>query len=414
MRIFYVARLFSGLESSFITKKWSPTGVPTIYRIIEKIDKEHDTCFVFTAKDSGLGYFSSWQKPKDKILSIDGLSHDINIISGINFFPTWVGTRVSLILREIRQIVLVLYKIYKFKPDILYCDHANVLIAAIFSRMQKKIPVVFRVMGVNQFMRTSISSPKIYRRIYKWAYKSPFSFVICTQDGSGVEKWASRALALNVKRKILLNGVDSLVVEDDMDPKLNDLPHDKVIVMFVGKLEEYKGCCEFVRAILNIAFDRSVDIHALVIGSGTKEKEIIKVIDNEGAGIFFTFIGLLPHSQILHAHSICDIYVSMNHLGNLSNANLEAIQSNDCMVISAPQKDKEIDVVTASLLESSVVSVPINQPDELSKELLILVKSKSKRDMMARKIKKIKKNFIWTWDERIDAELDILKKINIS
>ena len=52
MKILYSTRLFSGLESSFINKKWNPTGVPTIYKLIEELDKKHDTKFIFSAKDS--------------------------------------------------------------------------------------------------------------------------------------------------------------------------------------------------------------------------------------------------------------------------------------------------------------------------------------------------------------------------
>jgi glycosyltransferase involved in cell wall biosynthesis len=181
--------------------------------------------------------------------------------------------------------------------------------------------------------------------------------------------------------------------------------------MFVGKLEKYKGCYEFVQAILNLVADEILNAHALIIGSGTEEEEMVGLINNAGASNFFTFIKLLPHSQIAHAHSICDIYVSMNHFGNLSNANLEAIQSNDCMIIPEPQKDNGIDEVTASLLGESTINVTINQPDKLSDALSILINSKSKREMMSQNIKKIKKDFIWSWDERIDVELNILENL---
>jgi glycosyltransferase involved in cell wall biosynthesis len=412
MRIFYLARLFSGLESSFLDKHWSPTGVPTIYRVIERLDKKHNICLVFTAKDCGSGYFSSWNKSNDEKLSIDGLIHSVTIVSGINFFPTWISVRIRVILREVRQTALILYKIYKFKPDILYCDHANIIIAAIFSRIQKKIPVVFRVMGINQFMRTSISSSKIYHRIYSWAYRSPFSLVICTQDGSGVEKWTGQALLAGVQTEILLNGTDSLVFARSIDPKLDNLPSDKIIIMFVGKLEVYKGCYEFVIAILSLINSGITNVHALIIGSGTEEKKLVELVNNACASIFFTFIKLLPHSQILHAHTICDIYVSMNHLGNLSNANLEAIQPHDCMIIPESQKDKGIDEVTVSLLGESIVSVPINCPDQLFNALVTLIDSESKREEMSRNIKEIKKNFIWSWDDRINSELDILENLN--
>ena len=79
----------------------------------------------------------------------------------------------------------------------------------------------------------------------------------------------------------------------------------------------------------------------------------------------------------MYAHKLCDIYVSMNHFGNLSNANLEAINANDCMIIPSPQKENGIDDYTSKLLGDAVVYVPINQFKMLSNELSKLIKSKN-------------------------------------
>ena len=45
-KILYVCRLFNGLEQSVIEGKWSPTGVPTIFRMIEKL-KSGQTVFMW-------------------------------------------------------------------------------------------------------------------------------------------------------------------------------------------------------------------------------------------------------------------------------------------------------------------------------------------------------------------------------
>ena len=42
MRVLYVARLFSGLETSLLRGEWAPTGVPTIYKFIERLDRTVD------------------------------------------------------------------------------------------------------------------------------------------------------------------------------------------------------------------------------------------------------------------------------------------------------------------------------------------------------------------------------------
>ena len=88
MKILYCTRLFSGLETSLLSGVWRPTGVPTIYKIIEELDKKHEVKFIFSVKDSGSGYISSWDKKKDCTIVVKGLTQSINVLSGIRFFPT--------------------------------------------------------------------------------------------------------------------------------------------------------------------------------------------------------------------------------------------------------------------------------------------------------------------------------------
>jgi len=408
MKILYVTRLFSGLEDSFYTKKWNPSGVPTIYRIIEEIDRLHTPRFVFTAKDNGRGYFSKWDESDDQEVTLTGLKHNVHVISGINFFPAWLGRKVRMILREIRQSFSIMIEVVKFRPDIIYCDHANVLVGGILSRIQSEIPVVFRVMGVDGFMRQCLTPENFIQKFYGWAYKSPFSLVLCTQDGSGVESWTNAALLNSVRREILLNGVDDMMPPLAIDERLLNIPSGKLVILFIGKLEVYKGCYEFVQSVLLLKENYN-NIHALIIGVGNESSSLKEIINKEGANDYFTFIDGLPHTQIYAAHSISDIYVSMNYFGNLSNANLEAVQSNDCMIIPASQVD--IDIVTNDLLKGAVINVPIKNPISLSNAIDDLIKSEEKRLNMSNAINIIKQDFIWSWKERINTEMSLLRII---
>jgi len=409
MKILYVTRLFSGLENSFYVKNWRPSGVPTIYRVIEELDRFHTPHFIFTVKDDGEGCFSNWNKSKNQKFNITGLKNNIYIISGIGFFPKYFGRRLRVALREIRQFLSIIIEVIKFRPEVIYCDHANVLVGGILSRVQSRIPVIFRVMGVDGFMRQCLTPKSFIQKIYGWSYKSPFSLVICTQDGSGLELWTNTALSRFVRREILLNGVDYDINLSNVDERFLNLPSEKIIILFVGKLEKYKGCYEFVQSILLLK-ERCNNIHALVIGAGNEKYALKDIIDKEDANSLFTFIDDLPHSQIYVAHSKSDIYVSMNYFGNLSNANLEAIQSNDCMIIPEPQDD--IDVVTNSFLNGAVVNVPIKNPIKLSNAIAKLIESEEKRNNMSSSVRKIKKNFIWSWKDRVTAEMKLLKNIN--
>jgi len=104
----------------------------------------------------------------------------------------------------------------------------------------------------------------------------------------------------------------------------------------------------------------------------------------------------------------------MNHLGNLSNSNLEAIRANDCMIIPDSQPDNGIDVITKRLLDDAVVMVPKENHVKLAEAIYQLLQSREKREKNSALLRQRKRDFLWTWDERINAEIDFLEKICIS
>jgi glycosyltransferase involved in cell wall biosynthesis len=413
VRIVYATRLFSGLESSFINRKWNPTGVPTIYRIIEELDKNHDVIFIFTAKDSGLGYRSTWEESKDFNGSIEGLTHKFRILTGVRLFPSWFPRKLAMILRDFRQSILIFIQAILFKPDIVYCDHANVMAATFISRFMRRTPVLFRVMGVYPFTKQTLKPRSLVHYFYRWAYYSPFSNVICTQDGSGIEEWLKKGLNPETQVDILLNGTDPIHLPKTIDSQLLNLTNNNPIILYVGKLEVYKGCYDFLDAILYLLESGERGFHALIIGTGNKEEELKELVSRKNYSRMFTFIKRLPHKQIYVAHHLSEIYVSMNKLGNLSNSNLEAIRANDCMIIPDPQPDTGVDVVTKKLLGDSVVTVPIGHPKKLSEEIIRLLRSKEARENMTILLNEKKNKFLWTWDERIDSELELLERMSI-
>jgi glycosyltransferase involved in cell wall biosynthesis len=285
-------------------------------------------------------------------------------------------------------------------------------VAAILSRCQSRIPVVFRAMGVYPFMRQSLDSTNIIHKVYKWAYYSPFNLVICTQDGSGVESWLHDAIRPGVKKEVLLNGVHSFNFPSVLDKRLKSLSTKKNIILFVGKLEKYKGCYEFVKSILLLLEEKNHTVHGLIIGTGSEKNKINRLVEESNCLDKFTFIDRLPHDQIWAAHRLSDVYVSMNHLGNLSNANLEAIQSNDCIIMPESQPEIGIDVITDKLLSGVVVNTPINNPRRLSNVLDDLLRCRKKRIKMSEDVNIRKQDFLWTWKKRIDIEMSLLESLH--
>ena len=166
MKIIYATRLFSGLERSFIDCIWDPVGVPTIYKLIEELDRSHDVKFIFSAKDWSNRWRLLWRSSEDHEIIVKGLANKIMVLAGIDYFPDWFPRRMAIAFREIRQYIYIIYTTLRSRPDIFYCDHANVVVGAILSRIQKHTVVVYRVMGIDPTMRTSLTSNNIIYKIF--------------------------------------------------------------------------------------------------------------------------------------------------------------------------------------------------------------------------------------------------------
>ncbi len=404
-KILYVCRLFSGLEESINNKKWNPTGVPTIYRVINKL-KYHNDKFklVLTVKDS----YSKLRENKSMTLDIPDFMLPVTVLKGTNHNNNF---RVAKnMYREIIQFLNILRIFLVFKPQIVYIDNSNIWTAGLLARLTK-IPVIFRVMGVYQYMHNTMNTnkPSIIQRLLIWLYKSPFKLVITTQDGSGVETWLKRAINPNIKKEILLNGIPSDVTDDPIFPFKKNITY----ITFLGKLEYTKGATEFVNAMIKVLKNIKDDkVMVNIIGFGSLRDNLISLIKKENLLKKFRFIERLPNKSILPILKNTDIYVSLNRAGNISNANLEAISAGCCIIIPKSKKNYGIDVFTDKMLpENAVCRIESSDDVEgLVKEILSLISNKYRIDKKKKLIRVIGKS-LKTWDQRIKHEIKILDRL---
>jgi len=404
MNILFVTRLYSGFEKSLYQKIWKPEGVPTIYKLFNKLSLNHKLSIILTAKDSGATYTSNWKKNKDIDVKLKNLKADITVLCGTKYFFSFIPRKLAMIMRDIRQFIRIVFYVRKIKPDIVYCDSANVVIAFLLTKIFPTKPIVVRVLGICSFWRSITSSRRIVHRIYKFSYKARFSAVIGTQDGSGIEYWFEETLNKDVPRYVLLNGVDNI--------KNTDKPNNKYkTILFVGRLEEYKGIMNFLNAMIKILKEEKYVLNIVIIGDGTLYDQAVNLCKKSGFFHKFQFLKSIPHRDVLKHHINSDIYVSANVDGNLINTNLEAISSNACMVIPKPQRKKFIDIATYKLLTDSVVYYEVNDVYDLRDKILYLLNNPHKIEYFKNKITSTKIEFMRTWEQRVDEEEGILENI---
>ena len=409
LRILYVCRLFNGFETSVKLKKWDPTGVPTIYRMINALNmsENHNVKLVITQKshnkDLIIPYLSkiNFKKFDSSVIALSAIN--------LTYLP-----KLGRLFQEFFHICTVIVLLFKKKYSCMYADNANLYIAAIVSRL-RIVPVVFRVMGVYPAMRDIVNKKGVKNAFLKWCYGSPFSLVVCTQDGSGVEPWIERAINPNTPVHILINGVENY----NMQPSENynvfekfSIPRDKFIILFLGKLEKIKGIYDFIDGfkIANKILDNF--LHAVVVGHGEEYYKIKNAIKDHNS---VTLIPRVPHSEIFQFHNIADIYVSTNRLANLTNANLESMSSGSCMIIPSSQNDTYVDIETDKLLTNNAVYRIQYPPSKqhVSDAIVFLFNHPELREKLSSNAYNESRKFISSWDFRIKKELTIIEGVLI-
>jgi glycosyltransferase involved in cell wall biosynthesis len=404
MKVLYVARLFSGLETSLRERRWQPSGVPTIFKMIEALSRQATPLRLLFGRKSGHG---AWAPTHDMEYEVAGLAAQCRVLAGAEYFPVVFGS-LRRWLAELRQIAITLLEVWLFRPDLIYIDHGNVWAAGILARCCST-PVVFRVMGVYPAMRDALTDQRFTAAILRWCYRGPYAAVICTQDGSGIEPWLDAALNPAVSRHALVNGVDLKSMADEAGDPGFSRPAGRVVIGFLGKLEYTKGSDEFVAGFL-AAWTSNRQLHALIIGAGSRSAAMRQAIAAAGASDHATFIEHLPHRQVLQTLRMVDIYVSLNRFGNLSTANLEAMCLGLCMIFPQSRPDSGVDVVTDRLLPPETV-VRIRSSEDvngLTEALLRLSRDAGERRACAEATRLAAAAFIGDWSQRIDAELSIL------
>ena len=143
-KLLIILRLFTGIETSIINKKWSPTGIPTVFKFIEKADKKFNCRIIFFSYGDNENQID-FSNPKKKI---EGLSSEIFIYK--NYYKN--KFLLSKLISNLISMIRIFIHCLNFRPNKIYLNNQNIL----FGFILKNIffyKVIIRIMGVYQPMR---------------------------------------------------------------------------------------------------------------------------------------------------------------------------------------------------------------------------------------------------------------------
>jgi len=408
MKILFALRLYSGLENSIITKIWAPNGIPTIYKLLEGMEKKHEVKVLLFHKVPTDMQYSNYKEKKD--ISIKFLQFKNRFVVISSLFNKNLN-QLQKIIEEIVHCIKLIKYINIEKPDLIYIDNANIWSAGIIARIYK-VPVVFRLLGIYPYI-SKLSSEKtnIYQKLLKWSFRANFKKVINTNDGSGKNSDVTKLLRPSNNYKLLINGVETPKnIKNYSKKNMLGIKSKSLVCLFIGKLESYKGCITFVETMI-LALKKGLDVHGIIIGEGSKKYEIMEMINNTKYKKSFSIIGNVAHKDIFYYHTISDLYISLNHLGNMSNTNLEAIKFGQ-VVIFPKNLPTETDKEDIKLFGEDKI-LWIDNPYDIEGLINILKRISMDKNLLNIYRKNINDiaNLLPSWEERINKEILLLENI---
>jgi len=314
-------------------------------------------------------------------------------------FPVVVTKRLEELVKETEPDLILGFTPYALFP---------------LNRVGRKlnIPTAVKLFGVMYLDRFDF--PKIK---YLWksfdqliSLRFPVDHYIILNDGTR-GKMALETLGIpKGKISFLPNGMDVEWIDVDVDResirKQLKLPLDKVIVITYSRLVKSKRIEILLRAIALLDPATRSKIHVVIGGDGPERKYLENEAERLGIKGLVSFIGVIPHKDVVHVLKACDIFSATNELTNMSLPPCEAILCGVPVVAFDVSGTSEVvrDYETGLLVKDGDIK-------GFSEKLSELINDTELREKLGRQAKEFARGYFVSWNERIKMEIDVMEKV---
>lgn len=391
MKLLFITSLYSGLRESILNNKWKPNGMPAIYKLQEGLrTRNFNFDSVYFSENVRTGLY------KNHFLNNNNYIYSTSVVSMLKIPKILVDCINFLRIWKLRN-----------KYDIFYVDRSNVLIGALLTFLNKK--VILRLHGVaDLYERYENTFNKFKYFISILSFRAKFDAIICTKDGSPVDLFTEKYCHPDSKLYSWFNGVSFDKDARKITRRDYNISNDTLVLGFISRISWDKGIWDFVKTLKRLN-EMNFKIKFLIVGDGPYLSDIVNHIKKEKVdNVIIT--GKVNHSIIPSYLKICDVYISLNYLGNLSNSTLEAVHSSKCIITL---KDKPTLKNSGGYEILNDAAIFIDRDDviqELEKKIVELYYNREIIEYYSTRINS-KSKLLSNWEDRIGKEIDLIDRI---
>jgi glycosyltransferase involved in cell wall biosynthesis len=297
-----------------------------------------------------------------------------------------------------------------FTPHLVYAHNQYAALAGFFLRCLWRVPNVTRLYGT--FLADLMKKPFVTLRYPTAAagYRVSSSLLICANDGTRGDEVARKFRIPGQRFRFWQNGVnpprqpseatrDEFV--DQFGPKLKT---ESKWIVSCSRLGYWKRIDRMLHAIV-VCRSKKVDCQLLVAGAGPELPRLKKLAEELGITENVVWLGALAHDDIWALMNAADVFMITNDVTNRCNPLYEAAWAG-LPVVSV------VDPSTADLLKDGSNALLAGRDDTggLGKRLAEICCNSALAEQFRKAQKDLAKTF-WTWEERMNVEVDELEKL---
>ena len=332
-------------------------------------------------------------------------------------------------LRRFRQLVLfagaciwAAAGIYRKgrRPDLIYAAEADAVLIGSLLRRIYRVPLVTRFYGVSRiaasfdFSKGRLTQRGMRHMFSRWALTRRAELSIITDDGSRGREIMS-ALNPRVQNiRFWRNGVDPALISKSEINRLKadlGLGRRRFVLLTLCRLDRWKGVDLALEALKRVRECGLTDAVLVVAGSGPEANALRSLARTLGVESSVIFAGGISHDRVYSYYGLADVFLSLYRYSNVGNPLFEALNCGCCLltVDTGATEDVIKDGKNGRLLHAG------ENQDELVRNvgaaILELKRCPALRAKLREGARSYARSNLWTWDDRLRAEMDAILEV---
>jgi glycosyltransferase involved in cell wall biosynthesis len=391
-------------------------GAPSLFKTLEGLTRRGHQVDVVS---STIGANHHHGAPSHEPPTVDGVTYHLFQIPSLGEMKARWPSPVLTVDQKVRFAALfpvmagrLARRLDEAQPfDLIYGYEVHgVLATRLLPKRNRHLVARFQGTIMHPYLDDKLQLARRYEEVL--ALKTPADLYVMTDDGTqGDEVLARLNPGSPGKMRFWRNGLDLDKVrapsaEERAEARRSlGLVDDDFVLVTAARLARWKRIDRAIDATSALR-SRGLQARLLIVGDGEERQNLESQARKRGVRDLVQFVGAVPQENVQRYLWASDVFLSLNELSNVGNPLLEAMRAG-CCILTVDEGD------TRDLIrdDETGVLLPDGDIQQIADALALLASDPGQRSCLAEAAHAFAEANFWSWQQRIDAEVDELERL---